>query len=55
MVEFHRDGEPATLGASTAREEVRRVVEKSKLFSSNKVVEGLVLNLLLELQKEEQI
>lgn len=34
MVEFHRNGEPATLGASTARKEVRAVVEKSKLFSS---------------------
>jgi hypothetical protein len=34
MVAFHRNGEPATLGASTAREEVRAVVEKSKLFSS---------------------
>ncbi len=33
-VEFHRNGEPATLGASTAREAVRTVVEKSKLFSS---------------------
>jgi hypothetical protein len=33
-VEFHRNGEPATLGASTARETVRAVVEKSKLFSS---------------------
>ena len=33
-VEFHRNGEPATLGASTAREAVRTVMEKSKLFSS---------------------
>lgn len=33
-MEFHRNGKPATLGASTAREEVRAVVEKSKLFSS---------------------
>ena len=33
-VEFHRNGEPATLGASTAREAVRTAVEKSKLFSS---------------------
>ena len=33
-VEFHRNGEPATLGASTAREAVRTVVEKSRLFSS---------------------
>jgi len=33
-VEFHRNGEPATLGATTAREAVRGVVEKSKLFSS---------------------
>ena len=33
-VEFHRNGEPATLGASTAREAVRAVVEKSTLFSS---------------------
>jgi hypothetical protein len=34
MVEFHRNGKPATLGVSTAREEVRAAVEKSKLFSS---------------------
>lgn len=33
-VEFHRNGEPATLGASTARGAVRSVVEKSKLFST---------------------
>jgi hypothetical protein len=33
-VEFYRNGEPATLGASTAREAVRTAVEKSKLFSS---------------------
>ena len=33
-VEFHRNGEPATLGASTAREAVRTVVEKSRLFSA---------------------
>ena len=33
-VEFHRNGEPATPGATTAREAVRGVVEKSKLFSS---------------------
>jgi hypothetical protein len=33
-VEFHRNGEPATLGVTTAREAVRSVVEKSKLFSS---------------------
>lgn len=33
-VEFHRNGEPATLGVSTARGEVRAVVEKSQLFSS---------------------
>ena len=33
-VDFHRNGEPATLGVSTARETVRAVVEKSKLFSS---------------------
>lgn len=33
-VEFHRNGEPATLGASTARGAVRTVVEKSKLFSA---------------------
>jgi len=34
MVEFHRNGKPATLGVSTAKEEVRAAVEKSKLFSS---------------------
>jgi hypothetical protein len=34
MVEFHRNGKPATLGASTAREAARAVVENSRLFSS---------------------
>ncbi len=34
LVEFRRNGEPATLGATTAREAVPTVVEKSKLFSS---------------------
>jgi hypothetical protein len=33
-VEFHRNGQPATLGVSTAKEAVRTVVEKSKLFTS---------------------
>ena len=33
-VELHRNGEPATRGASTAREAVRTVVEKSRLFSA---------------------
>ena len=33
-VEFHRNGEPATLGVSAARAAVRSVVEKSKLFST---------------------
>jgi hypothetical protein len=75
VVAFHRDGEPASMGTSTATKSVRSVVEKSNLFSSlldqpkddvlvaeestlaafDKVVEGLVLNLLLDLQKEEQI
>ena len=32
-VAFHRNGEPATFGASTAKSSVRTVVEKSKLFS----------------------
>ena len=32
-VEFHRNGKPATFGGSTAKEAVRTVVEKSKLFS----------------------
>ncbi len=31
---FHRNGKPATFGVSRAREEVRTVVEKSKLFST---------------------
>ena len=104
-VAFHRNGEPASLGTSRARDEIRAVFEKSKLFSAvsdkstddadrfdivldnrgdvgaamarnmltgiafaaepqgiaplrtseafSKVVEGLVLNLLLDLQKEE--
>src|SRR5262245_19284756 len=34
LVAFHRNGEPATLGASTATKTVRGVVEKSNLFSS---------------------
>ena len=34
LVAFHRNGEPATLGASTATKTVRAVVEKSNLFSS---------------------
>ncbi len=33
-VGFHRNGKPATLGVSTAKEAVRTVVEKSKLFTS---------------------
>lgn len=33
-VGFHRNGKPATLGVSTAKEAVRTVVEKSKLFAS---------------------
>ena len=32
-VDFHRNGKPATFGVSTAKESVRVVVEKSKLFS----------------------
>src|SRR5262245_17752424 len=31
---FHRNGEPAALGASTATKTVRSVVEKSNLFPS---------------------
>jgi hypothetical protein len=71
-VAFHRNGEPATLGGSTAKSSVRTVIEKSKLFSSvseqpaagvepsiraafDKVVKGLVLNLLLDLQREERL
>jgi hypothetical protein len=34
LVAFHRNGEPATLGASTATKTVQGVVEKSNLFSS---------------------
>lgn len=33
-VAFHRNGQPATLGASTATQTVRGVVEKSNLFPS---------------------
>jgi hypothetical protein len=33
-VAFHRNGEPATLGTSTATKTVRGVVEKSNLFPS---------------------
>jgi len=33
-VAFHRNGEPASLGTSRAREEIRTVFEKSKLFSA---------------------
>ena len=33
-VTFHRDDEPASLGASRARDEVRTVFERSKLFSA---------------------
>src|SRR5205809_4273611 len=32
-VAFHRNGEPASLGTSRARDEIRAVFEKSKLFS----------------------
>ncbi len=31
---FHRNGSPASLGASRARDEVRVVFERSKLFSA---------------------
>ncbi len=33
-VAFYRNGEPATLGVSRARDEVRAVVERSKVFSA---------------------
>jgi len=33
-VAFHRNGEPASLGTSRARDEIRAVFEKSKLFSA---------------------
>ncbi len=33
-VAFHRNGEPASLGGSRARDEIRTVFEKSKLFSA---------------------
>ncbi|HKW91052.1 MAG TPA: hypothetical protein VJX92_04075 [Methylomirabilota bacterium] len=33
-VAFHRNGSPASLGVSRARDEVRAVVERSKLFSA---------------------
>jgi hypothetical protein len=33
-VAFHRHGEPASLGTSRARDEIRSVFEKSKLFSA---------------------
>jgi hypothetical protein len=33
-VAFHRNGEPASLGTSRARDEIRTVFEKSKLFSA---------------------
>src|SRR2546423_12306557 len=31
---FHRNGEPASLGTSRARDEIRPVFEKSELFSA---------------------
>src|SRR5438132_1076307 len=33
-VAFHRNGEPASLGTSRARDEIRAVFERSKLFSA---------------------
>ena len=33
-VAFHRNGEPATLGGSTAKSSVRTVIERSRLFST---------------------
>ncbi|HSF04561.1 MAG TPA: hypothetical protein VLG10_02105 [Methylomirabilota bacterium] len=33
-VALHRNGQPASFGASTARDEVRAAVERSKLFST---------------------